>query len=31
MGVGVPQVVPNVGGFKEFCNKNNSVLVDAKH
>ena len=30
MGVGVPQVVPNVGGFKEFCNKNNSVLVDAK-
>ena len=30
MGVGVPQVVPNLGGFKEFCNKNNSVLVDAK-
>ena len=30
MGVGVPQVVPNVGGFKEFCNKDNSVLVDAK-
>jgi hypothetical protein len=30
MGVGVPQVVPNIGGFKEFCNKDNSVLVDAK-
>ena len=31
MGVGVPQVVPNVGGFKEFCNKNNSIVVDTKH
>jgi glycosyltransferase involved in cell wall biosynthesis len=31
MGVGVPQVVPNVGGFKEFCNAGNSVLVEAKH
>jgi hypothetical protein len=31
MGVGVPQVVPNIGGFKEFCNSKNSVLVDAKH
>jgi glycosyltransferase involved in cell wall biosynthesis len=31
MGVGVPQVVPNIGGFKEFCNKDNSVLVDAKN
>jgi glycosyltransferase involved in cell wall biosynthesis len=29
MGVGVPQVVPNIGGFKEFCNKNNSVPVEA--
>ena len=28
MGVGIPQVVPNVGGFKEFCNSSNSVLVD---
>lgn len=31
MGVGVPQVVPNIGGFKEFCKKDNSVLVEAKH
>jgi len=30
MGVGVPQVVPNVGGFKEFCNDSNSVLVEPK-
>lgn len=27
MGVGVPQVVPDVGGFKEFCNTENSILV----
>jgi glycosyltransferase involved in cell wall biosynthesis len=27
MGVGVPQVVPDIGGFKEFCNGANSVLV----
>ena len=31
MGVGVPQVVPKIGGFREFCNKDNSVLVEAKH
>jgi glycosyltransferase involved in cell wall biosynthesis len=30
MGVGVPQVVPKIGGFKEFCNSKNSVMVDAK-
>ena len=30
MGVGVPQVVPNIGGFKEFCKGDNSVLVEAK-
>ena len=28
MGVGIPQVVPNVGGFKEYCNSSNSVLVE---
>lgn len=27
MGVGVPQVVPDIGGFKEFCTSNNSSLV----
>lgn len=31
MGVGVPQVVPDIGGFKEFCNKDNSVIVKPKH
>ena len=30
MGVGVPQVVPKIGGFKEFCKADNSVLVEAK-
>jgi len=27
MGVGVPQVVPDIGGFKEFCSPTNSSLV----
>ncbi len=27
MGCGVPQIVPDVGGFKDFCNSNNSVIV----
>jgi glycosyltransferase involved in cell wall biosynthesis len=27
MGVGVPQVVPDIGGYKEFCTPENSVLV----
>jgi glycosyltransferase involved in cell wall biosynthesis len=31
MGVGVPQVVPDIGGFKEFCNKDNSILVKPKY
>lgn len=31
MGVGVPQVVPALGGFKEFCRADNSVLVEPKH
>jgi len=30
MGVGIPQVVPNIGGFKQFCTPQNSVLVEAK-
>jgi glycosyltransferase involved in cell wall biosynthesis len=28
MGIGIPQVVPNLGGFKEYCNPSNSVLVE---
>ena len=27
MGVGVPQVVPDIGGYKEFCGVDNSVMV----
>jgi glycosyltransferase involved in cell wall biosynthesis len=27
MGIGVPQVVPDIGGYKEFCTADNSVLV----
>jgi glycosyltransferase involved in cell wall biosynthesis len=30
MGVGIPQVVPDVGGFKEYCTKENSVVVKPK-
>lgn len=30
MGVGVPQVVPWVGGFKEFCTAENSMCVKPK-
>lgn len=31
MGVGIPQVVPDIGGYKEFCRENNSVLVKPKY
>jgi len=27
MGVGVPQVVPDIGGFKEFITSSNSIIV----
>ena len=30
MGIGVPQVVPNIGGFKDFCNEANSILIEPK-
>jgi glycosyltransferase involved in cell wall biosynthesis len=30
MGVGIPQVVPRVGGFLDFCTSDNSVLVNTK-
>ncbi len=30
MGVGVPQVVPDIGGYKEFCTADNSMIVPAK-
>jgi glycosyltransferase involved in cell wall biosynthesis len=31
MGVGVPQIVPDIGGFKEYCNADNSMLVKPKY
>lgn len=31
MGVGVPQVVPDVGGYKEYCTSDNSVIVKPNH
>ena len=31
MGVGIPQVVPNLGGYKEYCSKDNSMLVTPAH
>ncbi len=31
MGVAIPQVVPDVGGFKEYCTTENSILVEAKN
>jgi hypothetical protein len=30
MGVGIPQVVPDVGGYKEYCSKENAALVKPK-
>jgi glycosyltransferase involved in cell wall biosynthesis len=31
MGVGIPQVVPDIGGYKEYCNKDNSIVVKPKY
>ena len=31
MGVGIPQVVPDIGGYKEYCNSENSMVVKPKH
>ena len=31
MGVGVPQVVPDVGGYKEYCSTTNAMIVKPDH
>jgi glycosyltransferase involved in cell wall biosynthesis len=31
MGVGIPQVVPDIGGFKDFANTDNSMIVKPKY
>ena len=30
MGVGVPQIVPNINGYSEYCNDDNSILIKPK-
>lgn len=29
-GIGIPQIVPNIGGFKDFFNKDNSCIIEPK-
>jgi glycosyltransferase involved in cell wall biosynthesis len=31
MGIGIPQVVPHIGGFRDFCTPENSQLVKPKY
>jgi D-inositol-3-phosphate glycosyltransferase len=31
MGCGIPQIVPDIGGFKEFCSSQNTMLVKPKY
>ena len=31
MGVGIPQVVPDIGGYKEYCSQTNSMIVKPAH
>lgn len=31
MGVGIPQVVPDIGGYKEYCSNTNSMIVKPSH
>jgi glycosyltransferase involved in cell wall biosynthesis len=30
MVLGIPQIVPNINGYNEYCNNNNSIMVDPK-
>lgn len=30
MSIGIPQVVPEIGGYTEYCNNNNSIMVKPK-
>ena len=30
MSVGIPQIVPDIGGYTEYCNNNNSIMVKPK-
>jgi len=31
MGLGIPQIVPDLGGYKEYCSPGNSMMVTPKH
>jgi len=31
MGIGIPQIVPDIGGYKEYCSKDNSMIVTPKY
>ena len=31
MGVGIPQIVPNINGYSEYCNAENSLMVQPKY
>jgi len=31
MGVGIPQVVPDIGGYKDYCSSTNTMLVKPAH
>lgn len=31
MAVGVPQIVPNINGYNEYCNRDNSLLIDPSY
>ena len=30
MSIGIPQIVPEIGGYTEYCNNNNSIMVKPK-
>jgi glycosyltransferase involved in cell wall biosynthesis len=31
MGLGIPQIVPNINGYTEYCNENNSIVIKPKY
>jgi glycosyltransferase involved in cell wall biosynthesis len=31
MAVGVPQIVPNINGYNEYCNSSNSLMIEPKY
>jgi glycosyltransferase involved in cell wall biosynthesis len=31
MSIGIPQIVPNINGYTEYCNEDNSIMVEPKY